>query len=247
MEIHVCAQDWPERIATVPLCMCEEFEIALGSHVLHPCQSHSPWWCWVAVTGCNHCTRRSQARTRRLCKGFLARNTEHGAVLCLQSPFLQTRTYMKSSATPFRFIWQPGRSTRDHTYVHARLFHLFSLPSLSRMHGAAATKGSAGWEQTQLPGSTNLNATVPLRVWVGRSANKWVARWRRRWRLRRGKLQDADLLALDTLRTRAGQVGGFAALFLGPLGGTETEAGRSGSTLFGCQILGSVLGPQTLP
>ena len=66
-----------------------------------------------------------------------------------------------------------------------------------------------------------------------------------RWRLRRGKLQDADLLALDTLRTRAGQVGGFAALFLGPLGGTETEAGRSGSTLFGCQILGSVLGPQT--
>ena len=117
MEIHVCAQDWPERIATVPLCMCEEFEIALGSHVLHPCQSHSPWWCWVAVTGCNHCTRRSQARTRRLCKGFLARNTEHGAVLCLQSPFLQTRTYMKSSATPFRFIWQPGRSTRDRTYV----------------------------------------------------------------------------------------------------------------------------------
>ena len=133
-----------------------------------------------------------------------------------------------------------------HMYM-ARLFHLFSLPSLSRMHGAAATKGSAGWEQTQLPGSTNLNATVPLRVWVGRSGNKWVAQWRRRWRLRRGKLQDADLLALDTLRTRAGQVGGFAALFLGPLGGTETEAGRSGSTLFGCQILGSVLGPQTLP
>ena len=28
--------------------------------------------------------------------------------------------------------------------------------------------------------------------------------------------QDADLLALDTLRTRAGQVGGFAAPFLGP-------------------------------
>ena len=99
---------------------------------------------YISVTGCNHCTRRSQARTRRLWKGFLARNTEHGAVLCLQSPFPQTRTYMKSSATPFRFIWQPGRSTRDHTYVHARLFHLFSLPSLSRMHGAAATKGSAG-------------------------------------------------------------------------------------------------------
>ena len=88
---------------------------------------------------------------------------------------------------------------------------------------------------------------MPLRVWVGRSANKWVARWRRRWRLRRGKLQDADLLALDTLRTRAGQVGGFAAPFLGPLSGTETEAGRSGGTLFGCQILGSVLRPQTLP
>ena len=227
--------------------MCEEFEIALGRHVLQPCQSHSPWWCWVAVTGCNHCTRRSQARTRRLWKGFLARNTEHGAVLCLQSPFLQTRTYMKSSATPFRFIWQPGRSTRDHTYVHSRLFDLFSLPSLSRMHGAAAIKGSAGWEQTQLPGSTNLNATGPLRVWVGKSANKRVARWRRRWRLRRGKLQDADLLALDTLRTRAGQVGGFAAPFLGPLGGTEAEAGRSGGTLFGCQILGSVLGPQALP
>ena len=49
------------------------------------------------------------------------------------------------------------------------------------------------------------------------------------------------------LRTRAGQVGGFAAPFLGPLSGTETEAGRSGGTLFGCQILGSVLGPQTLP
>ena len=62
-----------------------------------------------------------------------------------------------------------------------------------------------------------------------------------------GKLQDADLLALDTLRTRAGQVGGFAAPFLGPLSGTETEAGRSGGTLFGCQILGSVLGPQALP
>ena len=88
---------------------------------------------------------------------------------------------------------------------------------------------------------------MPLRVWVGRSGNKWVARWRRRWRLRRGKLQDADLLALDTLRTRAEQVGGFAAPFLGPLSGTETEAGRSGGTLFGCQILGSVLGPQTLP
>ena len=88
---------------------------------------------------------------------------------------------------------------------------------------------------------------MPLRVWVGRSGNKWVARWRRRWRLRRGKLQDADLLALDTLRTRAGQVGSFAAPFLGPLSGTETEAGRSGGTLFGCQILGSVLGPQTLP
>ena len=128
MEIHVCAQDKPERIATVPVCMCEGFEIALGSHVLHPCQSHSPWWCWVAVTGCNHCTRRSQARTRRLCKGFLASNREHWAVLCLQSPFLQTRTYMKSSATPFRFIWQPGRATRDHTYVRARLLHLFSLP-----------------------------------------------------------------------------------------------------------------------
>ena len=129
MEIHVCAHRIkPERIATVPVCICEGFEIALGSHVLHPCQSHSPWWCWVAVTGCNHCTRRSQARTRRLCKGFLARNREHGAVLCLQSPFLQTRTYMKSSATPFRFIWQPGRATRDHTYVRARLFHLFSLP-----------------------------------------------------------------------------------------------------------------------
>ena len=40
-------------------------------------------------------------------------------------------------------------------------------------------------------------------------------------------------------------MGGFAAPFLGPLGGTETEAGRSGGTLFGCQILGSVLGPQT--
>ena len=147
MEIHVCAHRIkPERIATVPVCMCEGFEIALGSHVLHPCQSHSPWWCWVAVTGCNHCTRRSQARTRRLCKGFLARNREHGAVLCLQSPFLQTRTYMKSSATPFRFIWQPGRATRDHTYVRARLFHLFSLPvALAfRTHGDAATKGSAG-------------------------------------------------------------------------------------------------------
>ena len=35
---------------------------------------------------------------------------------------------MKSSATPFRFIWQPSRATRDHTYVRARLFHLFSLP-----------------------------------------------------------------------------------------------------------------------
>ena len=118
----------PECLATVPICMCQGFEIALGSHVLHPCQSHSPGWCWVAVTGCNHCTRRSQARTRRLCKGFLARNREHGAVLCLQSPFLQTRTYMKSSATPCRFIWQPGRTTRDHTYVRARLFHLFLLP-----------------------------------------------------------------------------------------------------------------------
>ena len=202
---------------------------------------------YISVTGCNHCTRRSQARTRRLWKGFLARNTEHGAVLCLQLAFPERRTYMKSSATPFRFIWQPGRSTRDHTYVHARLLHLFSLPSLSRTHGAAAIKGSAGWEQMQLPGSTSLNATVPLRVWVGRSANKRVARWRRRWRLRRGKLQDADLLALDTLRTRAGQVGGFAAPFLGPLGGTEAEAERSGGTLFGCQILGSVLGPQTLP
>ena len=42
-------------------------------------------------------------------------------------------------------------------------------------------------------------------------------------------------------------MGGFAAPFLGPLSGTETEAGRSGGTLFGCQILGSVLGPQTLP
>ena len=31
-----------------------------------------------------------------------------------------------------------------------------------------------------------------------------------------GKLQDADLLALDTLRTRAGQVGSFA----GPIFGT---------------------------
>ena len=108
--------------------MCEGFEIALGSHVLHPCQSHSPWECWVAVTGCNHCTRRSQARTRRLCKGFLARKREHGAVLSLRSPFLQTRTYMKSSATPVRFIWQPSRATRDHKYVRARLFHLFSLP-----------------------------------------------------------------------------------------------------------------------
>ena len=189
-----------------------------------PSSMHSRWWCWVAVTGCNHCTRRSQARTRRLCKGFLARNREHGAVLCLQSPFLQTRTYMKSSATPCRFIWQPGRSTRGHTYMHARLFHLFSLSSLSRMHGAAATKGSAGWEQTQLPASTNLNATVPLRVWVGRSANKWVARWRQRWRLRRGKLQDA--LALDTLRTRAGQVGGFAAPFLGPWAGAHFLGAR---------------------
>ena len=132
--------------------------------------------------------------------------------------------------------------------MHARLFHLFSLPGLSRMHGAAAIKGSAAWEQTQLLGSTKLNATVPLRVWVGRSANKWVARWRRRWRLRRGKLQDADLLALDTLRTRSWQVGGFAAPFLGPLGGTETEAGRSGGTLFGCQILGgSVFGPKPFP
>ena len=62
-----------------------------------------------------------------------------------------------------------------------------------------------------------------------------------------GKLQDADLLALDTLRTRAGQVGGFVAPFLGPLGGTETEAGRSGGTLSGCQILGSVLGPYNKP
>ena len=35
---------------------------------------------------------------------------------------------MKSSATPVRFIWQPSRATRDHTYVRARLFHLFSLP-----------------------------------------------------------------------------------------------------------------------
>ena len=35
---------------------------------------------------------------------------------------------MKSSAPRFRFIWQPGRATRDHTYVRARLFHLFSLP-----------------------------------------------------------------------------------------------------------------------
>ena len=179
--------------------MCERFEIALGSHVLHPCHSHSPWWCWVAVTGCNHCTRHSQARTRRLCKGFLARFREHGVVLCLQSPFLQTRTYMKSSATPFRFIWQPGRPTRDHTYVHARLFHLFSLPGLSRMHGAAATKGSAGWEQTQLPASTNWTRLCLCEYGLeGRPINGL------RWRLRRGKLQDADLLALDTLRTRAG-------------------------------------------
>ena len=110
-------------------------------------KSHSPWWCWIAVRGCNHCTRRSQARTRRQCKGFLARNREHGVVLRLQSPFLQTKTCMKSSATPFVFIWQPGRSTRDHTCVHARLFHLFSLPSLSRMHGAAATKGER-WLRT---------------------------------------------------------------------------------------------------
>jgi hypothetical protein len=35
---------------------------------------------------------------------------------------------MKSSAIPVRFIWQPSRATRDHTYVRARLFHLFSLP-----------------------------------------------------------------------------------------------------------------------
>ena len=34
MEIHVCAHRIkPERIATVPVCMCEGFEIALGSHV----------------------------------------------------------------------------------------------------------------------------------------------------------------------------------------------------------------------
>ena len=141
------------------------------------------------------------------------------------------------------------RNSRSHICACQAVSSLFApySPSLSRTHGDAATKGSAGWGQTQLPASTNLNATVPLRVWVGRSANKWVARWRRRWRLRRGKLQDADLLALDTLRTRAGQVGGFAAPFLGPLSGTETEAGRSGGTLVGCQILGSVLGPQTLP
>ena len=141
------------------------------------------------------------------------------------------------------------RNSRSHICACQAVSSLFApySPSLSRTHGDAATKGSAGWEQTQLPASTNLNATVPLRVWVGRSANKWVARWRRRWRLRRGKLQDADLLALDTLRTRAEQVGGFAAPFLGPLSGTETEGRRSGGTLFGCQILGSVLGPQTLP
>ena len=218
-------------------------DIWLGSHVLHPCQSHSPWWCWVAVTGCNHCTRRSQARTRRLCKGFLARNTEHGAVLCLQSPFLQTRTYMKSSATPFRFIWQPSRSTRDHMYMPGCLISFRSLAFLARMElqqlkGALAENKRSCW----VPPIWTRQC-MPLRVWVGRSTNKWVARWRRRWRLRRGKLQDADLLALDTLRTRAGQVGSFAALFLGPLGGTETEARRSGGTLFGCQILGSVLGP----
>ena len=157
--------------------MCEGCAIALGSHVLHPCQSHSPWWCWIAVRGCNHCTRRSQARTRRQCKGFLARNREHGVVLRLQSPFLQTKTCMKSSATPFVFIWQPGRSTRDHTYVHARLFHLFSLPSLLACMELQQLKGSTGWEQTTLPA---LNATVPLRVRVGRSTNKWVAWWRRR-------------------------------------------------------------------
>ena len=106
------------------------------------------------------------------------------------------------------------------TYVRARLFHLFSLPIafLARM------------EMQQLKGALAENATVPLRVWVGRSANKCVARWRRRWRLRRGKLQDADLLALDTLRTRARQVGGFAAPFLGPLNGTETEAEEVGET-----------------
>ena len=51
---------------------------------------------------------------------------------------------------------------------------------------------------------------------------------------------------LDTLRTRAGQVGGFAAPFLGPLGGTETEAGKSGATLFGCQMA-LFWGPKPFP
>ena len=51
-----------------------------------------------------------------------------------------------------------------------------------------------------------------------RSRNKWVARWRRRWRLRKGKLRDADLVDPATLRTKAGQVGGFCGSIFGTHG-----------------------------
>ena len=105
------------------------------------------------------------------------------------------------------------RNSRSHICACQAVSSLFAPYSLSRTHGDAATKGSAGWEQTQLPASTNMNATVPLRVWVGRSANKWVARWRRRWRLRRGKLQDISLGHFARQGWASGQ-------FCGPIFGT---------------------------
>lgn len=68
-----------------------------------------------------------------------------------------------------------------------------------------------------------------------RCVNKWVARWRRRWGVRRGKLRDVDRVDLSTLRQKVG--------ILGPPGGPKNATPGICSTRFWRRFPAPFFGP----
>ena len=99
----------------------------------------------------------------------------------------------------------PGRTALKIARAFCRERQLFTWVREQNVQKGLAPSNAAVWREHITAGdATNTRATAaPAHARTLRSRNQWIARWSRRWNIRRGFFKPGERLPLETRRTKA--------------------------------------------